>query len=108
MYVHGMVMSGRSVNVTTLFLGRPRPPKQLTSAKVHILSPVTLLDSAERETKLSSRTGYRTSDLWFLSQLRSLMAYAKFHYSLNVLFCERIANINKNFTCTVLPDFVLC
>ena len=85
-------MSGRSVNVITLFLGRLRPPKQLTSTKVHILSPVTLLDSAERETKLSSRTGYRTSDLWFLSQTRSLLAYAKFHYSLNVLFCEPTEN----------------
>ena len=26
-----MVMSGRSVNLTTLFLGRLRPPKRLTS-----------------------------------------------------------------------------
>ena len=34
-YVHGLqtskVMSGRSVNLTTLFLGRLRPPKRLTS-----------------------------------------------------------------------------
>ena len=33
-YVHGKwskVMSGRSVNLTTLFLGRLRPPKPLTS-----------------------------------------------------------------------------
>ena len=33
-YVHGKhhkVMSGRSVNLTTLFLGRLRPPKRLTS-----------------------------------------------------------------------------
>ena len=28
------------------------PPKQLTSTKVHILLPVTLLDSAERGLKL--------------------------------------------------------
>ena len=43
-HVHGKhrskVMSGRSVNLTTLFLGRLRPPKQLTNF-VHILSPVT-------------------------------------------------------------------
>ena len=32
-----MVMSGRSVNLTTLSLGRFRPPKYF----VHILSPVT-------------------------------------------------------------------
>ena len=31
-YIHGKVMSGRSVNLTTLFLGRIRPPKPLTSA----------------------------------------------------------------------------
>ena len=33
-YVHGKhhkVMSGRSVNLTTLFLGRLRPPKRLTN-----------------------------------------------------------------------------
>ena len=28
-----MVMSGRSINLTTLFLGRLRPPKLLTSTK---------------------------------------------------------------------------
>ena len=28
-YVHGKVMSERSVNLTTLFLGRLRPPKRL-------------------------------------------------------------------------------
>ena len=85
-------MSGRSVNVTTLFLGRLRPPKQLTSTKVHILSPVTLLESAEGETKVSGRTGYRTSDLWPLSQTLSLMVYVKFQHSLNVLFCEPTEN----------------
>ena len=29
------VMSGRSVNLTTLFLGRLRPPKRLTSVRAH-------------------------------------------------------------------------
>ena len=33
-------MSGRSVNLTTLFLGRLRPPKRLTSTSC-TLSPVT-------------------------------------------------------------------
>ena len=80
-----MVMSGRSVNVATLI---PRPLKQLTSSKVHILSPVTLTKTAEGEKKVSGRTGYRTSDLWLLSKTLSLMVYAKFQYSLNVLFCE--------------------
>ena len=54
-----MVMSGRSVHVTTLLLGRLRPPNQLTSTKLHILSPVTLLDSAGGETKVSGRVEYR-------------------------------------------------
>ena len=40
-HVHGKhlwscrVMSGRSVNLTTLFLGRLRPPKRLTSTSSH-------------------------------------------------------------------------
>ena len=47
-----MVMSGRSVNLTTLFLGRFGPPKckWLTSTKSLILLPVTdniLLESVE-------------------------------------------------------------
>ena len=57
---------------------------------MHILSPVTLPESAEGETKVSGWTGYRTSDLWLLSQTLSLLVYAKFQYSLNVLFCEPI------------------
>ena len=37
-----MVMSGRSVNLTTLFLGRLRPTSQTVNQYfVHILSPVT-------------------------------------------------------------------
>ena len=55
---------------------------------MHKLSPVALPKSAEGETKVSGRTGYRTSDLWLLSQTLSLMVYAKFQYSLDVLFCE--------------------
>ena len=53
-----MVMSGRSVKVTTLIPGRRlRPPKQFTSTKVHILPPETLLEAAEELTKVRSRTG---------------------------------------------------
>ena len=54
-------MSGQSVNVATLFPSKLRPLKQLISTKVHILSPVTLLESAEGETKVSGRTGYLRS-----------------------------------------------
>ena len=45
-----MVMSGRSVNEATLI---PRPPKQLTSSKVHILSPVNL--TRRKESKWPNR-----------------------------------------------------
>ena len=55
---------------------------------MHILLPVTLPETAEGEKKVGDRTGYRTSDLWLLSQTLSLMVFAKFQYSLNVLFCE--------------------
>ena len=62
-------MSGRSVNLTTLFLGRRRPPKRLT---VHILSPVT--DNcpswkSERRNESMLPTGYRTQDPWLTTRL---------------------------------------
>ena len=46
-----MVMWGRSDNVTTLFMGRLRPPKHLTSTKVHILSPVTFSNQGKKKRK---------------------------------------------------------
>ena len=58
-----MVMSGRSVNLTTLFLGRLRPPKRLTSTKcAHFRKKLTsaLLESAEGKTKVFGQIGYRT------------------------------------------------
>ena len=105
-----MVMSGRSVNVTTLIpgeLGRLRPRKQLTSAKGHILAPVTFLESAEGETKVIGRPGYRTSDLWLLCQTLSLIVYAKIQYSLNVLFYEPIENCEykRKFYMYRVPEF---
>ena len=69
-------------------MGRLRPPKQLNSSKVHILPPVTLPETAEGEKKVRGRTGCRTSDLRLLSLTLSLMVYAKFQYSLYVLFWE--------------------
>ena len=66
-----MVMLGRSVNVPTLFLGRLRRPKRLTSTLgTYFRQKVTtaLLESAEGETKVCDRTGYRTRDLWLLKQ----------------------------------------
>ena len=69
-----MVMSGWSVKLSTLFQGRLRPPKRFTS-----ISPVTdttLLESAEGETNICGRTGWRTRNLWFLSQTRYLLHYA--------------------------------
>ena len=78
------------MSVVTLSL-----PKQLISTKVHILSPLTLPESAEGETKVRYRTGYRTSDLWVLSETLNMMVYAKFQYLLNALVAsnQRFANI---------------
>ena len=62
-------MSGQSVNLTsltTLFLGRLRPPKQLTSTLgTYFRQELTTapLESAEGETKVCGLIGYRTQDL---------------------------------------------
>ena len=55
-----MVMSGRSVNLTTLFLGRLRPPKRLTSTSCTYFCQyltTALLEKAEGETKVCGQTG---------------------------------------------------
>ena len=73
-----MVMSGRSVNLPTIFLGRLRPPKRLTSTLcTYFRQKLTtaLLESAEGETKVCGRTGYRTRDLWLLKQTRGEGTY---------------------------------
>ena len=56
-----MVMLGQSVNLTTLFLGRHRPPKRATSTLcTYLRQQLTTahLESAEGETKVCGRTGY--------------------------------------------------
>ena len=73
-----MVMSGRSVNLPTLFLGRLRPPKRLTSTLcTYFRQKLTtaLLESAEGETKVCGRTGYRSRHLWLLKQTRGEGTY---------------------------------
>ena len=73
-----MVMSGRSVNLPTIFLGRLRPPKRLTSTLcTYFRQKLTtaLLESAKGETKVCGRTGYRTRDLWLLKQTRGEGTY---------------------------------
>ena len=88
-------------------MGRLRSPKQITSTKVHILSPIALLESAEGETKVRCRMGYRTSDFWLLSQTLSMMVYAKFQYSLNALFCEpsEICEYKRKLNMYRVPEF---
>ena len=65
--------------ITTLFLGRRSPPQWLTSTSCiyfcQQLTPV-LLKSAEEETKVCGRTGYRTRELWLLSQTRYRLRHA--------------------------------
>ena len=59
-------MEPRSVNLTTLFLSRLRPPKRLTSTSCTNFrqsQTTALLESAEGETKVCGRTGYPTLDL---------------------------------------------
>ena len=56
-------MLGRSVNLSTLFLGRLRPPKRLTSgSSTNFRQKLTtaLLESAEGETKVCGQTEYQT------------------------------------------------
>ena len=56
-----MVMSGWSVIPTTLFLGKLRPPKQLTSTSCTYFCQeltTTLIESAEGETKVCGHTRY--------------------------------------------------
>ena len=73
---------------------------------MHLLSPVALPESAEGE--VSGRTGYRISDLWLLSQTLSLMVYAKFQYSLNVLICEptEICDYKRKLYMYRAPEFL--
>ena len=52
-------------NLTTLFLGRLRPPKRLSSTSCtyfHQSLKTVLLEKAEGETKVCCQTGYRTQD----------------------------------------------
>ena len=73
-----MVMSGRSVNLPTLFLGRLRPPERLTSTLCtyfHQKLTTALLESAEGETKVCGRSDHRTRDLWLLKQTQGEDTY---------------------------------
>ena len=86
-------MSGRSVNLTTLFLGRLRPPKRLTSTLCtyfHQKLTTALLKSAEGETKVCGQTGYWTQDLWLTSQVPYWLRYAARHQQ-NI--------VNDSWTC---------
>ena len=85
-----MVMSGRSVNLTTQILGRLRSPKQLAYTKCTYLTTARLdfrngsnlelqalvLESAEGETKVCGQTGYPTRDIWLVSQTLYRLRYA--------------------------------
>ena len=74
-----VVMSGRSVSLATLFLGRFRPPKRLTSTLcTHFRQLLTtaLLESVEGDTTVYVRTGYRTQDPCILSQMRYQLRHA--------------------------------
>ena len=72
-------MLRRSVNLSTLFLGRLRPPKRLTSTSCTYFPQeltTALLEKAERETKVCCQTGYRTQDPCLTSQVPYRLRYA--------------------------------
>ena len=66
-YVHSNhLRSCRDSQLTSLFLGRRRPPKGLTSTSyTYFRQQLTTapLESAEGETKICGQSGYRTQDL---------------------------------------------
>ena len=70
-----MEMSGWSVNVTTLIRGQALDllSSFKTSTKVHILSPV-----AERETKVSDRTRYRTFYMYRVPEFRTMLTFTNY------------------------------
>ena len=66
------VMSGRSVNLTTLFLGRLRPRAHTFASNWQL----PFLKKAEGETKGCCQTGYPTQDPWLTSQVPYRLRYA--------------------------------
>ena len=75
-------MSERSVNLTTLFLGRLRPPKRLTSTScTYFRQELTtaLLEKAEGETNVARPViEPRTTVLWFLRIFSGVHVYVGF------------------------------
>ena len=85
-------MSGRSVDLTTLFLGRLRPRKRFPSTSC----TTALLESAEGETKVCGRTRYRTRDLGLMSQTRYRLRYAARLLSLANQNISKKKRLNNN------------
>ena len=105
-----MVMSGRSVNLTKLFLDRLKPCTYFGQSL-----RTALLELVEGETKVCGRAWYRTRDPWLLSQTRYRLRYAvrqcvcvcvyqHSHVSGGKFYLEKIIAIfsggNKTTTCT--------
>ena len=90
-------------------MGRLRPPMQLhiTSTKVHILSPVTLLQISE--TRNESKWPDRVVSLGPLALKSDTEhdVYAKFQCSLNALFCEptEICEYKRKLYMYRVPEF---
>ena len=107
-------MSGLSVNLTTLFLGRLRPPKQLTSTLcTYFCQQLTTapLESAEGETKVCGQTGYRIQELWPTSQVPYQLHYAARplllkYFSYSVVLLVRMG-IRDNWSYFSIKTFVL-
>ena len=92
-------MSGRSVNLTTLFLGRLRPPERLTSTScAYFRQQLTTapLESAEGETKVCGQTGYRTQDLCLTSQVPYRLRYAARRPTNNEVIRRRVLGLQQS------------
>ena len=81
-YVHGKQLRScrdGQLSLTTLFLGRLRPPKRLTSTSCTYFRQyltTALLESEEGETKVCGQTRYQTQDLWLTSKIPYRLRYA--------------------------------
>ena len=99
------VMSGRSVNLTTLFLGRLRPPKRLTSTScIYLCQLLTTapLETAEGETKVCGQTGsllYRNKDLWLRSQVPYRLLRGRAHLDESISSCKAFWRMFLLFYC---------
>ena len=90
-----MVISGRSVNLTKLILGRLHPPVNDNCSKM-------LFEVAEGETKVMSRTGYQIRDFLFWSQARYRRLGHAAPAVIESVYCAALDILSSIHECSVL------